>query len=236
MRPRALRASPRALPPALALLAACETEPARDARFPWWPEPRVAAPAPLLDALGVTPPVLAGPDCHRGPSLVEDESMLRAGFTRLAIGWETTCAAPGPVASAATAFGPVREPEAAVTVNGRGVALAGYRQLMRPSPGAAAAAEDSVVRRGLANPGARPLTCRMEGWPFVRYTLGGPEPTVRGWQTPEYQAIVHTYPASVADPASTADAASIADPAGAHVVLSRVSRAPFAACLPRRTR
>lgn len=205
-------------PLALLLAAACETEPDPTFRLPWWPDVRVAAPSPLLDAVGLAPPALAGPGCHPGGSMLEEYEGLHGALTRLASGFEVTCFSPPDAAGGARDAG-----YAAAAIDGRGRTMAADRQSELLPAAAATASADSILRRGLALPGARRLACRMEGWPVVSYSLGGPEPTVRGWATPDYQALVSTYPARL-------------DSADAHVVHLQVSRLPFAACLPRQAR
>jgi hypothetical protein len=85
--------------------------------------------------------------------------------------------------------------------------------------------------RGLRLPGARPLACRMDGWPYGVIQFGGPEPVVHGWRTPAYEALVLAYP-SAPDPGGPVRAWP--DSAAGHVVHVRVAGPGFPACRPRR--
>jgi hypothetical protein len=190
------------------MAAACG--PAEDAQLPWWPTPSVAAPSPLLDAVGFEPPRLDGPGCHRGGSA--ERSGLRGALLRLATGIEVTCFTP-PSAAAGTDA----DAYAAVTFDGRGRAETADRQVGALTPDAAATAADSVIRRGLGLPGARPIVCPMEGWPYAVLRSDGVVPQVRGWRTLDYDALVLAYPAG-------------AEPARGAVVHLRASRRGFAGC------
>jgi hypothetical protein len=78
-----------------------------------------------------------------------------------------------------------------------------------------------VVRRGLRLPGARPLACGIARWPAGFAGPGAPEAAVvlRGWRTPDYEALVTTEPAWPG-------------PVGTRAVHVEVSRLGFAACRP----
>jgi hypothetical protein len=185
--------------------------PDEPARLPWWPAtPAVAARSPLLDAVGLAPPRLDGPGCQAGgPSA---RSGLRGVLLRLAGGMEVTCVAP-------TVAAPGAEPYVALTFDGRGRAESAEWLSAALAPARAAAVADSVVRRGLGRPGARPLTCPMEGWPYgvLQPGGGGVVPEVRGWRTPDYDALVLAYPTG-------------SDPAGRAVVHLRAFRHGFIGC------
>jgi hypothetical protein len=209
-----------ALVAAAVVAGACE--PDDDFTLPWWRAPRAAAPSPLLDAVGLVPPALRGPGCFRGPGAPG----FRAALARLADGFETTCFVPP-----SSAGGGERDGYAAVTFDGRGHATSAERRSAVRSPAAAAAAADSVIRRGLRLPGARPIACRMDGWPYGVIQLGGPEPVVHGWRTPAYEALVLAYPAG---PHPAGPEPAWPDSAAGHVVHVRVSGAGFSACGPRR--
>jgi hypothetical protein len=189
--------------------AACA--PGEDARLPWWPTtPAVAAPSPLLAALGLAPPRLDGPGCHPGGSA--ERAGLRGALLRLASGMEVTC-----VVSPASV--PGGGPYAAVTFDGRGRAESASRVSGALAPAEAAAAADGAVRRGLALPGARPIACPMDGWPYAVLRSDGGVPAVRGWRTSDYAALVLAYPAGP-------------DPARGAVVHLRASRRGFPGCRP----
>jgi hypothetical protein len=123
---------------------------------------------------------------------------------------EVTCVAP-------TAADAGAEPYFAVTFDGGGRAESADRLGAALAPARAAAVADSVVRRGLGRPGARPIACPMEGWPYGVLRPDGVVPEVRGWRTPDYDALVLAYPAGP-------------DPAGGAVVHVRASRRGFTGC------
>ena len=194
---------------ALLVAPAVACGPGEDARLPWWPAtPAVAVPSPLLAAAGLAPPRLDGPGCHPGGST--ERAGLRGVLLRLASGMEVTCIV-------APASAPDAGPYAAVTFDGRGRAESANRVSAAVAPGAAAAAADSILRRGLGLPGARPIACPMQGWPYAVLRSDGVVPEVRGWRTPDYDALVLAYPAGP-------------DPARGAVVHLRASRRGFAGC------
>ena len=134
---------------------------------------------------------------------------------RFVSGMEVTCFVPSGAASGADTTG-----FAAVTFDGWGRAESASRQSGALAPAAATAAADRIIRRGLGLPGARPLACRMDGWPYGELRLDGTVPMVHGWRTPDYDALVLAYPAGPY-------------PAQRHVVHVRVTRFGFVACQPR---
>ena len=183
----ARRPSARALGLAGALLAAaCASEGAPPFSLPWWPAPRVAAPSPMYDAAGLAPPALTGPGCSRdgfsaGTGLSGAVNLLVGGFG-------TTCVFP---TSAARAARPAEE--IVVAVDNRGRAWTLQRQSAPMAAAEADAAADSVVRRGLGLPGAAVIPCLAPGL-APPAEPGDAEYTIRGWRTPDYTAIVSTYP------------------------------------------
>jgi hypothetical protein len=96
---------------------------------------------------------------------------------------EVTCVAP-------TAAAPGAEPYVAVTFDGRGRAESADWLSAALAPAQASAVTDSVVRHGLGLPGARPIACPMDGWPYGVLRPDGAVPEVRGWRTPDYDALV----------------------------------------------
>jgi hypothetical protein len=200
-----------------AVVTAASCEPADDLRLPWWPRTRVAVPSPLLDAVGLAPPRLDAPGCHPGGSVERDG--LRGVLLRLASGMEVTCIFPPPAPGGPRA-GETDE-FTTVTFDGRGRAETAARRSAALGARGAAALADSIVRRGLGLPGAQPLACPMEGWPYGVVRFDGVVPLVRGWRTPAYEALVLDYPAGP-------------EPARGHVVHLRASRFGFGACRPRR--
>jgi hypothetical protein len=158
-----------------------------DARLPWWPAPRAALPSPLLDAVGLAPPALAGPECRRdgggaGPG-------WRGDLARFLHGYGSSCT------RALTA------PAPGATLPDHGLVTASFDSRGRAyhaaytSPGqqlaAAHAAADSAVARGLRLPGARALGC-PDAVPAAR-SGGWVDSTVRGWETPDYQTVVFVH-------------------------------------------
>lgn len=196
----------------LLTLAATACGPGGGARLPWWPAARVAEPSPLLDAFAVALPRLDGLGCHPGGSA--EREGVRGVLLRLASGMEVTCVIPP---GAALGVGP--EPYTAVTFDGRGRAESADRISAAAPAGLAAAAADSVLRWGLRRPGARPIACPMQGWPYAVLRSDGVVPSVRGWRTPDYAALVLAYPAGPG-------------PADGAVVHLRASRRGFPRCQP----
>ena len=191
----------------VATTVSCATD--ESARLPWWPAmPAVAPPSPVLAAVGLAPFRLDGPGCHPGGSAERDG--FRGAMTRLVSGMEVTCIVPPDPA-------PGARPYAAVTFDGRGRAESASRLSARVAHAAAAAAADSIIRQALSRPGARPLACALEGWPYAVLRSDGVVPEVPGWRTPDYDALVLAYPTGP-------------DAARGAVVHLRASRRGFAGC------
>jgi hypothetical protein len=177
----------------------------------------VAAPSPLLDAVGLAPPRLDAPGCHPGGSAERDG--LRGVLLRLASGMEVTCIFPPPAPGGPRA-GETDE-FTTVTFDGRGRAETAARRSAALGARGAAALADSIVRRGLGLPGRAAARLPDGGMAVWRHALDGVVPLVRGWRTPAYEALVLAYPAGH-------------EPARGHVVHLRASRFGFGACRPRR--